>query len=326
MGRPQIKRSDDVGAATAGGGSYFASEKENVAMFSSGCTMLDCVLGGGWAKQRMSNLIGDKSTGKTLLVMEAAANFLRTYEDGEVDYKECESAFDPDYMEKGLGISMNRINLDEGGIGTIEDLMRDIDKRLAGQRTKRRPPPVLYIVDSLDSVSDEAEMEREIGKGNYGANKAKALSEFFRKKIRAITAANITLIIVSQVRDNLNAGLFGKKFLRSGGKALDFYASQVIWLYNMGQIKRKQNKVERVVGIKIKAKNDKNKVGLPFRECGFTITFGYGVEDELASEDWLNEIDFKRAVPKDAAALRQLVVSEWNRIETAFLPTKRKYE
>jgi recombination protein RecA len=39
--------------------------------------------------------------------------------------------------------------------------------------------------------------------------------------------ADVTLLIVSQVRDKIGA-MFGAKHTRTGGRALDFYASQVL--------------------------------------------------------------------------------------------------
>lgn len=320
-------------ATATDGGMYFASEKENLLFIPSGCVLLDRVLGGGWALGRIVNVVGDKSTGKTLLAMEALANFLRKWPEGEVHYKECEYAFDVGYAEQGLGIPMSKVNLDQGGIATVEDLMRDVDG-LIKRKTKKgeqsgtnAPHPTLYIVDSLDSISDEAEMEREVGKGNYGASKAKMLSEFFRTRNAPLARANVCLFIVSQVRENLNAGMFGQKFLRSGGKALDFFASQVIWLYNRGMIKKGvKEKIERVIGVEILAKNTKNKVGLPYRDCEFDIRFGYGVEDEKASREWLTKRLGKPKLAELAGAeLAAAVTREWFAVETTYLPTERKY-
>src|ERR1700754_4769243 len=78
--------------------------------FSSGCALLDCVLGGGWALRRMINVVGDKSTGKTLLAIEACANFVRTFPLGHVTYVEVESAFDVDYAQT-LGFPEHNLDL-----------------------------------------------------------------------------------------------------------------------------------------------------------------------------------------------------------------------
>jgi RecA/RadA recombinase len=58
-----------------GGGNYFTNPKTKLKFISTGCKMFDLALGGGWAENRISNIVGDKSTGKTLLCIEAAANF-----------------------------------------------------------------------------------------------------------------------------------------------------------------------------------------------------------------------------------------------------------
>jgi RecA/RadA recombinase len=42
--------------------SYFVSEKPGINFISSGCTLLDCALGGGYAIGRIVNFVGDNST------------------------------------------------------------------------------------------------------------------------------------------------------------------------------------------------------------------------------------------------------------------------
>lgn len=302
------------------GGLYFTSEKSNLRFIPSGSTLLDLVLGGGWARGRMSNVVGDKSTGKTLLAIEATAQSLKMYPGEEVDYKECESAFDEEYATQGLGVDMSRVNLDPKIGWTVEDFMKDVDEMLA-----RKKPPALYIVDSLDALSDDAEKVRKIGEETYGMQKAKLLHQFFRERGSLLNAAGVHLMIISQVKDNINAGKFGKKHTRSGGKSLDFWASQIIWLAFMGEIQKEYLKQKRTVGVKIRAKNEKNKVGLPYRDCDFEITFGFGIEDVKSCRAFLKDTGADVPAGIDDAALRALVRQQWMKIEEHFLPTERKY-
>jgi RecA/RadA recombinase len=53
-----------------------AAPRDEVTFISSGSRLLDLVLGGGWAGGRVINIIGGESAGKTLLAVEACANFL----------------------------------------------------------------------------------------------------------------------------------------------------------------------------------------------------------------------------------------------------------
>ena len=68
--------------------------KDKVEFFSSGCTQLDCILGGGWAERRTFNIIGDKMTSKTGNSVEACINFMLKYPNGRVYYIETEAALD----------------------------------------------------------------------------------------------------------------------------------------------------------------------------------------------------------------------------------------
>jgi len=325
--------------------SYFTSEKTNIQFVSTGCTLLDCALGGGLALGRTANIVGDKSTAKTGTATEVMINFSIVCPDGNIAYRETEAAWDDSYAE-AMGLPLDRIDFGdrENPIITVEDFYKDFDAFCDQQKKAKKPG--LYVLDSFDALSDDAEMDRDIDKASFGAAKAKKMSEMFRKITRKQEQANVLLFIVSQVRDNIGA-MFGEKHKRSGGKALDFYASQVFWLAHIKILKKTINKVERPYGIEIKAKVKKNKVGMPFREAEFTFEFGYGINDLLASVNWLNEvdrldaIDLKKTEFKDyLKGLNEMTDAEhkeerlraaeavkqvWGEIETTFLPKRSKY-
>lgn len=344
MAKPKLRRiaaAPDNDAPATDNNLFFTSPKSHIAFVNSGCETLNCVLGGGWPLGRMVNVVGDKSTGKTLLAIEAMANFQRDYPGARTLYDETEAAFDDAYAE-ALGLPME--NVEHGSSATVEELFNSMEafiKSLDGA-------PGLYIVDSLDGLSDEAEMKRGIGEGTYGATKPKQLGQLFRRLIKPLEKSRVLLLIVSQVRDAIGV-TFGNKHTRSGGKALDFYASIILWLANKGQNKRTVNKIERTVSVSIKAKTSKNKVGLAFRECEFDLVFGYGVDDIGSGLDFLkaagecSRIDlsgtdqsiaaFKKAFNASdnddraemRASLNKAVVEVWYEIEATFAPKRGKY-
>lgn len=325
---------------------YFVSEKKNYQFVSSGCTGLDCALGGGYVLGRMTNIVGDKSTGKTALGNEAITNFFLKYPNGAARYVDSEAVFDPDYAA-AMGMPVAKVDLgeDRDPIITVEDFMRDFDSFLDG-RIKDGEPGI-YVIDSIDALSDESEMTRDIEKGSFGTGKAKMLSQFFRMKARKMEQANTLLLIVSQIRDNI--GVFmGEKYKRSGGKALDFYASQIVWLAKIKTLKRTVKGVERSVGIRVKAQLKKNKIGNTDRSFEFNFLFSYGIEDLSASIEWLQEVkhlgDVGMTEPeakaylkrldemdgteyrKEYAAITPIVQMAWKQVETGFLPKRKKYE
>ena len=309
-------------------------------VFSTGSTLLDLAAGGGWGIGRVANIVGDKSTGKTLLAIEACANFGILYGGNAIRYAEVEAAFDRDYA---YSMGMPRDAQYTEDVHTIEDFERDLDAWLEKQNG-----PNLYILDSLDACSSDAELERETGDhATYGAEKAKALSELFRKRIKKLREKQGTIIVISQLRDNIGVR-FGETKKRSGGHALDFYASQVFWLAQITSIKKTVTKVERTVGVKIRARNKKNKIGKPYRQVDFTILFSYGVADEVSMLDWIKENKGEDLLPESLASypkrletaqkdrdrdtvktirdeLRTAVIARWEEIEAALEPTMRKY-
>lgn len=321
--------------------SYFVSDKPAINFISTGCAVLDCALGGGYAVGRMTNIVGDKSTAKTALATEAMTNFLLKHPDSTAVYRETEAAFDTGYAA-AMGLPIDKVDFGSADkpVMTFEDFARDFDSYLDTQIKHKKPG--IYVLDSLDALSDEAEMERDVGEATYGMAKAKMLSEFFRKTARRIEQSQVLLIVVSQVRENIGV-TFGEKYRRSGGKALDFYASQIVWLSAVKSLKRTINKVERTHGVMILAKVKKNKVGLPFREASFDFLFGFGVDDIGASVRWLNEVgafDFDVTPKEYLASLEKMTDAEYNKerhllaravkaawaeVETGFLPKRRKY-
>lgn len=321
--------------------------KSSLKFIPSGSVGLDLVLGGGWPLGRMVNIVGDKSTGKTLLAIEACANFVRTYPEGKIWYREAEAAFDKLYA-KALGMPIKKISFvedepDDFAFRTVEDFFADLAK--ACEYTRVHGVPGLYIIDSLDALSSEAELARDIDDKSFGGEKAKKLHELFRRSVKAMQSSNLCLIIISQVKDKIGV-TFGRKEERSGGKSLDFFASQIVWLSHLARLKKTVNKVERATGVRVDVRCEKNKVGLPFRSFKFVIRFNYGIDNLQSNIEWLQEIGQLKQLKKGTKSsevlsyadslsdedfkafdksVNEVVVTLWQSIEKDFLPTRRKY-
>lgn len=321
--------------------SYFAGPKDHYSFVSSGCAVLDCVLGGGYPLGRITNIVGDKSTAKTGLATEALINFDRQYPAGQGVYRDTEAAFDREYAA-AMGLNGNKFDI--GNLDTIEAFMREFEKFL-NDRMKSKTPG-MYVIDSLDGLSDEAEMDRKIGEDTYGTQKAKTLGIFFRTMGAKIEQSKVLLLVISQVRDNIGVR-FGDKYRRSGGHALDHHCSQILWLSHLKNLSKQINNIKRPYGIEVRAKAKKNKVGLPLRETDFVFRFGYGIEDVEASVAWLKEVgrlkdaninknevseylDSLQAMSypdyeDERATITKVVKQIWPEVETSFLPKRQKY-
>lgn len=334
------------------GGMYFADAKTDVKFVPTGCTTLDLAMGGGWVFGRIGNIVGDKSSGKTLMMIEATANYAKLYPKHKIRYWETEAAFDPGYA-KALGMPVGRIDFGpkEKGRTIMLETVEDLFERLEDV-VNNATGPELIIVDSLDALSDRKERSRGLDEGSYGGDKAKMLSRMFRELTGRMEEIGITLLIVSQLRDNVGA-MFGEKHKRSGGRALDFYCTHVIWLAHIGRLTQTFMKQKRATGVIVKAQVKKNKISLPFRSAEFDIRFGYGTDDAQACVDWLKntsnlkDVDLIRVkgetdptkfyldklhetcTPDEErehmAMLRAAVAKRWYEIERSTLPTRGKY-
>lgn len=332
------------------GSAYFASGaagKDGLQFISSGCALLDEALGGGYVRGRVANIVGDKSAGKTLSAMELATNFAITLPDAVIRYAESEAAFDQAYA-RALGTPIDRFAFNQDGkpMETVEDLYEDMTLFLDANKGV----PKLYIIDSLDALSTDTELAETFNEASYGGGKPKAIGQLFRRLVQRMQDEDMTFFVVSQIRAVLNARPFQEQTTRSGGKALDFYCTHIVWLNEIGKITAEIAKIKRVVGVDVKARVRKNKVGMPHREAAYPILFGYGIDDMTASADWLKAnfrgerlkelgmseggysvlikairnrggVEAREMRAKLAAVVRQ----EWQAVETTFLPTASKY-
>jgi recombination protein RecA len=341
--RPVKLQGEDQATARKGGSYFVGAKKLN--FVSSGCAILDDVLGGGYALGRITNIVGDKSTGKTLLAMEGLTNFALQYTKGVGRYAEAEDAWDIEYA-RALGAPVDKIILNKksADMRTVEDFHDDL-RNFCDDRAKKKQSG-FYVLDSLDGLSDEAEMEREITAGTYGAEKAKQMSTLFRKLRGKIREGNTHLQVISQTRQRIGV-TFGRKYSRSGGDALNFYASQVLYIAHVGRVYKVRRGIKRAVGVDIQVNCEKNKIGLPFRTCRIPIVFGYGVDDIMANLFWLKENKSLDAAGLTIESARNLMNNHWDldpeerrevrqaladvvhevyaEIETEFLPTQPKY-
>lgn len=318
----------------------------------------------GYPIGRVINLVGDFSSGKSLLLCELI-NSLWFIEHKinnkkiKIYYDEPEFAFDLKLarqfnmpLEHIYGLrerlpNHKKQNDDFQQSKTIEDLYRNLSQ-ISNEQNKY--DIILYAIDSLDSISDAREIKhiekKGIDKQDYGGGKARVLSQMFRTCIQSVNESNIIFFTISQVRENFGGGPFSPKYVRAGGKALDHYASVIFWLKEVGKIESK-NKINQ--GIDVELHITKNKVGSRYNKLTFSILHGYGVDnyssavnflwDQNAIEKsgnyivWNNKklyrselIELTANDPSEAKKLKIMLQDYWNQIiEEASIKRKPKW-
>jgi len=311
-----------------------------VPYFKTGCTLLDLITGGaknvfGIPAGKICNVVGDKSSGKTFFCNEVIASAAHEYGDKfRWMYDDCESGYSFN-TEDMYGI--NIVTPESNQSGTVEEAFYNIKKFCDSVEDDEFG---IYVLDSLDALTSDEQDDRaeqrvkaydngkSFDKGTYGMGKPKYLSqEFFPQLVRLLEKKNILLIIVSQIRDNVDMFSF-EKYTRGGGKALDFYCYMILWLATAKKIERKGH----IVGGTNKIKMTKGKVSRPFREGFYTFYFDYGIDDTGSCVDFL--YDLRTDHGELSAPLAKSIAWEKDDTKTAvtttsvrdFLRNNKKYD
>lgn len=337
-------------------------------LLSTGSTLLNLACSGrpsgGFPRGKYIFVVGDSASGKTFAVLTclAEATINKSFRQFRLIYDNAEDGALMD-LEKFFGKAVKeRVEppaLEDGTpvySTTVEEFYYHVDDATKDGR------PFIYILDSMDSITAEAEETKfeeqktafRKGKqaaGSYGADKAKQNSAKLRKIISFLKREGKSiLIIISQTRDNLGFG-FEKK-TRSGGHALRFYATLEMWLSIKNKIRRKVKGKDRQLGIVSQIQIKKNRLTGKERTIEIPIYWSSGMDDVGSMVDYLVEEghwtkgksgtihakDFNMFSHKEAliklieddyleTELKSIVTEVWNNIEEACeVNRKRKYQ
>jgi len=287
-------------------------EKER-GSFSTGCDLLDLVVGGGlrygYPIGRIINLVGDSSSGKTFLACELVAAAYHCFKDKlKWVYDDAESGFTFD-TEQLYGFKVLPDEEDRVKSETVEEWYCHVREFAESLKADEKG---IYILDTLDGLSSRQIQERgdkrfsayqkdkKFEQGSYQMESAKFLSqEFFKNLTGLVEQKNILLVVISQTRDDIGS-MFNTQ-TRAGGKALNFYAHTCLWLYKAHNIIKKG----RPVGEVVKAKTKKSKTPRPFRSCYFPLIFDYGLDNVGSNVDFLFDLRTETGeLSSSSAALR----------------------
>lgn len=284
-------------------------------LLSSGVTTLNLAATGSaigaFATEKIYNIVGDKATTKTALCLGTVAEATRDsfFDDYDIilDEPERSNEFDIGRLygsELAKRLKAPRYTKSREPIysRTVQQFYDNLSDYLLKKRK------CIYILDSLDALTtleeqafelkqkaqrrkqeakalgeepSESNEDDDAGKktsGTYGMEKAKYISKLLRMIQADLADTGSILIIISQVRDDVNPASFTKQS-RSGGKALDFYCAGIFWTMNLGKIKRTVGGNAYTIGTRIRVDVTKNKLNGRLRTSEYPIYYDYGIDD-----------------------------------------------
>jgi recombination protein RecA len=247
---------------------------------STGCLALDTIMGGGAPVGRIVEIYGDNSTGKSLIAAQIASV---AQQDGAiVAYVDTESAVSLKIME-AVGVDIKKLLYTSPD--TVEEVFEFFEAVLDSKEKRFPNKRIVLIWDSIAATSVQQEMDNAYGKSTMGRH-ANVISQSMRKFTRRISKEHVCCIFVNQTREKIGV-MFGDNETTFGGKAMGFYSSIRIRL-KMGQ---KIKDGRRPIGIESRATVVKNKCGIPYLSAELPIYFGHGIDDALATLQYLQAGD-----------------------------------
>lgn len=263
---------------------------------STGATMLDIAISnrphGGIAVGRITEVTGLEGSGKSLVCAHLMATTQRM--GGVAVLIDTETAVNPEFYT-AIGLDLKKLVWVEAN--TVEDvfdrmvfLIEHIRKNPANDKKM-----VTIVVDSVAAASTKKELEADFSKDGYATDKAIIISKAMRKITGMLARQKIALVFTNQLRQKMNAMAFSDPWTTSGGKAIAFHASTRLRLSQTGKI---TNKDGDVIGVKVRAKVEKNRLGPPHRTADFEIYFNRGIDDYTS---WLNVMKDNKLVKQAGA-------------------------
>ena len=273
---------------------------------STGSTVLDTIISndieaeGGIPVGKLVEISGEAATGKSLL----SYMILKDCQDrgGIPVLIDTENAANWSFL-KLLGIKEQ----DKGGNlvylqpETIEEVFQAIEEIVRRIRENDKSKLCCIVWDSIAGTSTKAEIQGEYGDSTIGLG-ARLIGQGLRKSIRFIGNQRIALVFLNQVREKIGGMVFGDPTISPGGKAIPFFSSVRIKLYTDGKLKADG----ATIGVGIKPKIIKNRLGPPHREAKLTMYFSRGLIDE---ESWLDEL-LKFGVATKISAQKSQVINK----------------
>lgn len=222
------------------------SEIEQPRRISTGVFTLDFALLGGMPHNRLSMVVGERHSGKSMLANLLAANAQRQYPDHSVALLDVEGTFEGTWAQK-LGVDLDQLVVVPCESG---EMAADV-----GDALIHTAETSLIIVDSIAAITPMKEIESSAEDAHVGLQ-ARLVGNFIRRMTNGLVRERgrdhyVTVLFLNQFRSKIGGfSPYGDPRTIPGGKALEFATSVQL------TIKNKENKGKDEHGIDTMTHNE----------------------------------------------------------------------
>lgn len=243
--------------------STYAEVKDSL---PTGLPALDLTMNGGIPFGRVTQLFAENAVGKSTMAIQLIRQAIGM--GVWVVLIDVEGTAQGSKMER-MGVDTSKVLIKEAskkdpeGL-SIESIGETIESAI--ELLAKHDEPVLFIWDSVGASISRKTMSDDFDSERPGVQ-AKAITKVIQKVAPQFTTSNSALLILNQVRSNIQTGFgggYGPTVSFPGGKNLEHALSLNYQMVNAGQVTRsvsvdgKQTRV--LMGNKVKFKNKKSKV------------------------------------------------------------------
>lgn len=299
----QINKKEGEGSVFSIGSSHSVLKIDR---WSTGIEDLDAITGGGMPEGRVVEIFGPESSGKTTLLYHLCARHSIALD------IPIEGTFDAE-RAKVFGNRPKQLLIYRARFG--EDALNKTIK------FARAGIPLIGI-DSVPSMVPKEDAEKVLKSADRDSieeqrigGTARLLNKYLPTIEDIIEQTGTTLIFINQVRDKMNAMMFGEKTDTPGGRKLKHSCSLRIqvarraWIEIPNKDPSNTAKTEKV-GLIMKCKVVKSKVCNPMGECEIPLFFDRGFVSFNDVNDIRKELMEQRRKQFTSKAKRDLGVDE----------------
>jgi recombination protein RecA len=245
----------------------------------TGNPAIDSAIGGGFPRGTIDMLAGPPGSGKTFAAFDMIAYNQRQDPAFYAMYVHLEARAFPTEVAEQAGVDMNRLlvlNAQQSGEATFDLVMEylfDFDTMVSKDLLD------LVVIDSIAAASSDREIrgikEDGFAKEDMGTH-AKMLSKLQRVISGCGSLGRSVLLLVNQVREDMNGVQGRKSLVLPGGRSPMHYAKIIVQVKKAEPIKEGDEQVGHVVKITVE-KNNTGR-GKPRAQREYRVIYGVGVD------------------------------------------------